>query len=612
MGGEDDNSYFELGLYYDRYYQQRQKTIPNKTSNDENFDNELITNAIKFLLQSLTMTKQNKIIKEALPKVVILWLDTVEKLSIIKEDHPVIKNINKMIKKAVIDWDPNFWYTVILQLISRILVPNKEARDIIVKILTTVFIAYPDYIVWYIVVLHNNRDDYIKQAGNKIIQTFLKKTNKSGKLLVKNSKLLIDDLSVICLKKSPDNPKNLIEDFNLDHLTSALPSSMAVPIQQNFSMMLPELGLVDQMLISINEIYPVIVNKSVSYSKILKPLKNKILDSFKEVLVYPNFEDINYYKMSDEHKDNFYKGGLWDFTGFEEAFAQNESETLDNSADDDDIKEEIITEEVVVSEVIKDNDDSNNDKGSVLSTGISVFSTGTEQPKNGLKERRTFKDLLKRSTNTFTNDNSSDNHEVEKDTQDVSSNSSNESGAKKVTSKFNTFYQKAKKSASTMIENMKTESETELNDEKEELNKAPVEKEEDHFENEKLKKASVEEEEDHFEKEEPKKAPVEEEEDHFENPFDQIPKLPKRRPLPPIPGDQIAETIRKESIQQSTIDQEVKHDLSTSPVAVTPLVQIEQIQQVEQIQQKVEVQHKEAKAQQDVLTDNKASVTEDP
>ena len=360
------------------------------------------------------------------------------------------------------------------------------------------------------------------------------------------------------------------------------------------------------------EIDPVIVNKSVSYSKILKPLKNKILDSFKEVLVYPNFEDINYYKMSDEHKDNFYKGGLWDFTGFEEAFAQNESETLDNSADDNDIKEEIITEEVVVSEVIKDNDDSNNDKGSVLSTGISVFSTGTEQPKNGLKERRTFKDLLKRSTNTFTNDNSSDNHEVEKDTQDVSSNSSNESGAKKVTSKFNTFYQKAKKSASTMIENMKTESETELNDEKEELNKAPVEKEEDHFENEKLKKASVEEEEDHFEKEEPNKAPVEEEEDHFENPFDQIPKLPKRRPLPPIPGDQIAETIRKESIQQSTIDQEVKHDLSTSPVAVTPLVQIEQIQQVEQIQQKVEVQHKEAKAQQDVLTDNKASVTEDP
>ena len=88
--------------------------------------------------------------------------------------------------------------------------------------------------------------------------------------------------------------------------------------------------------------------------------------------------------------------------------------------------------------------------------------------------------------------------------------------------------------------------------------------------------------------------------------------MPKRRPLPPIPGDQIAETIRKESIQQSTIDQEVKHDLSTSPVAVTPLVQIEQIQQVEQIQQKVEVQHKEAKAQQDVLTDNKASVTEDP
>lgn len=113
-----------------------------------------------------------------MPKVVILWLDTVEKLSVIKEDHPVIKTINKMIKKAIIDWDPNFWYTVILQLISRITVPNKEARDIIVKILTAVFVAYPDYIVWYIVVLFNNRDEYIKQAGNKIIQTFLKKLTR--------------------------------------------------------------------------------------------------------------------------------------------------------------------------------------------------------------------------------------------------------------------------------------------------------------------------------------------------------------------------------------------------------------------------------------------------
>ncbi|KAL6935569.1 hypothetical protein ACO0R3_000620 [Hanseniaspora guilliermondii] len=256
MGGEDDNSYFELGLYYDRYYQQRQKTIPNKTEEDEAFDHELIINAIKYLLQSLTMTKQKKIIKEALPKVVILWLDTVEKLSIIKEDHPVIKTINKMIKKAIIDWDPNFWYTVILQLISRILVPNKEARDIIIKILIAVFVAYPDYIVWYIVVLYNNRDEYIKQAGNKILQTFLKKTNKAGKLLVKNSKLVIDDLSSICLKRSPENPTNLIEDYSLDHLTNTLPISMAVPIQQNFAMMLPEVDLVDQMLVSIHEIYP--------------------------------------------------------------------------------------------------------------------------------------------------------------------------------------------------------------------------------------------------------------------------------------------------------------------------------------------------------------------
>lgn len=75
-------------------------------------------------------------------------------------------------------------------------------------------------------------------------------------MLIKNSKLLIDDLSSICLKRSPENPTNLIEDYGLDHLTNTLPISMAVPIQQNFSMMLPEIELVDQMLVSIHEIYP--------------------------------------------------------------------------------------------------------------------------------------------------------------------------------------------------------------------------------------------------------------------------------------------------------------------------------------------------------------------
>ena len=266
------------------------------------------------------------------------------------------------------------------------------------------------------------------------------------------------------------------------------------------------------------EIDPVIVNKSVSYGKILKTLKNRILDAFKEVLVYPNFEDVNYYKMSEEHKDNFYKGGLWDFTGFDEAFASNETKSADVSTNGESVKEEIVSEEIILTNLTKENDESEVDKGSVLSTGISAFSSDNDQPKNGLKERKTFKDLLKRKT--LSNENSTESDEINLESQDVYSNNSNDSsGTNKVSSKFSTFYQKAKKSASTMIDNMKPESETDLNDENEESGEAPVETDEHHFENQ----------------------------------FDQIPKLPKRRPLPPVPTSVIAETLNNEAAREETV-----------------------------------------------------------
>ena len=270
------------------------------------------------------------------------------------------------------------------------------------------------------------------------------------------------------------------------------------------------------------EIDPVVVNKSLSYNKILKPLKNKILDAFRDALVYPNFEDINYYKMSTEHEDNFYKGGLWDFTGFEDEFL-NKNETDDDSFSDYSSKNEKVPEDLISTNANNENDVSNIEKGSVFSSGGSASTTENEQFRNGLKERRPFKDFSMK-VNSIENDSlANTNHEVDLDTDEVYSSNSNESsGTKKVSAKFNTFYQKAKKSASTMINNMKTDTESNFTDETNQ----------DSSENQ----------------------------DDLVRTADPIPKLPRRRPLPPVPNDVLVKTIN-DNVPLDSLDLQKQADL---------------------------------------------------
>ncbi|KAL6935568.1 uncharacterized protein HGUI_01508 [Hanseniaspora guilliermondii] len=270
------------------------------------------------------------------------------------------------------------------------------------------------------------------------------------------------------------------------------------------------------------EIDPVVVNKSLSYNKILKPLKSKILDAFKDALVYPNFEDINYYKMLPEHENNFYKGGLWDFAGFENIFSNN-YEPDDDSVSDYELKDDKVSEDLISDNVNNENDEGSIEKGSALSSGVLASNMENEQVKNGLKERRPFKNFLVK-TNSIDNDSLvNTNHEVDLDNDEVySSNSNDSSGTKKVSTKFNTFYQKAKKSASTMIGNMKADSENNLSDE--------VTQE------------------------------TTENQDDIEKPTDQIPKLPRRRPLPPIPNEILTKSINY-NVPLDSLDMKKQTDL---------------------------------------------------
>lgn len=281
---------FELGLYYDKYYQQRQKTITKKSIEDYKINFELIISSIKFLLTALSETSSKHLVKEALPKVVILWLDTIEKINGKPKYSYVAKDIHILIKNATKECKSNIWYTVMLQLIARLLVPSFEARSLITKILSELFKTYPQYIIWHITVMCNSKNEFIKDAGNKIISGFLRRSTKQNKMLVNQSRLLNTNLSNICNEEATKSTSTIDADFNFSNREEIFPSRIAVPIQLNFGVILPDPSLVEYSLVTVEDIaatYTV-------FNSLKKPKKITMIGSNgKQYSILCKKEDVN-------------------------------------------------------------------------------------------------------------------------------------------------------------------------------------------------------------------------------------------------------------------------------------------------------------------------------
>ena len=310
------------------------------------------------------------------------------------------------------------------------------------------------------------------------------------------------------------------------------------------------------------EIEPVIVNKSFSYGMIVKTLKNKIIDVLKESLVYPYFEDLNYYNI--ENNTSIYKGGLWDFSNLKTYMEDFVPESNFNYVSESDSNARSSHDENVRSFEKSDNSNNNNDDQiniDELNDVENTYSSATNNNSN--VDKKSFRDLLKKRTTNMIPPVS----QVGLTEADLASVSSNEStNNKKYSTKINTWYKKAKKSASTMIDDIKSENdserstkETEADDESHQTTDEVLENE-DIFTGESLKHVSSkksEKSEKSYESEKRKEVlqpHLEQEEpiiDEEINPFDQYQKIKneqlniqqktkttiinKRRPLPPIP-----------------------------------------------------------------------------
>ncbi|CAB4251907.1 similar to Saccharomyces cerevisiae YBR136W MEC1 Genome integrity checkpoint protein and PI kinase superfamily member [Maudiozyma barnettii] len=256
--------YYSFGLYYSKFLEKKKADgfIP---------DGKLESQSIAFFLKAF---ERNTIqARENLPKVVTFWLDTAERSQtphlteaekvtlgsmkkskskdpkeymekFLAERMIVLKRTTDDICNHVsdaIDKCPTYiWYSVLTQLLSRLLHVHSKTAKLIKKILLKLTIEYPTHILWYICVLQNSTINGRVQCGTEILEAYLSQSPTS-KGLISNVQKLTRSLTRVSMKKAPDNEtragRSLENDFKFDMRMA--PSDMTVPARINLETISP-------------------------------------------------------------------------------------------------------------------------------------------------------------------------------------------------------------------------------------------------------------------------------------------------------------------------------------------------------------------------------------
>lgn len=232
-----EEPYYSIGLYFSRLLERRK-------AEGYQSDGKLEYKSVSYFL--LAFEKNTVKIRENLPKVITFWLDIAA--SAITETSPnrnaILKkttaDICKQIEIAIQNCPTYVWYSVLTQLLSRLLHPHNASAKLIMHILLSLSIEYPEQILWHISVLCQSNSTKRVKCGREILEKYKKHTENSREL-VNSAANLTSSLTKVCLQEVKNvnsrSGKSLENDFKFD-MTIA-PTHMAVPVRRNLEMISP-------------------------------------------------------------------------------------------------------------------------------------------------------------------------------------------------------------------------------------------------------------------------------------------------------------------------------------------------------------------------------------
>lgn len=229
--------YYSFGQYFSRLIEKR-------SAEGLSSDGTWEFKSISYFL--LAFARNAIHVRENLPKVVTFWLDTTD--SAVRYDSEsrgtvlqrTSHKICEAIQSALSSCPTYIWYSVLTQLLSRLLHAHKKTADLIKQILYNLTTEFPTHMLWYITVLQNSTVNERVKVGDSIMKKY-KGHSGSDASLVKNAQLLTISLTRVSMqevsKARSRSSGSLENDFKFK--MSMAPSQMTVPVRINLTTLSP-------------------------------------------------------------------------------------------------------------------------------------------------------------------------------------------------------------------------------------------------------------------------------------------------------------------------------------------------------------------------------------
>ncbi|CDO93240.1 unnamed protein product [Kluyveromyces dobzhanskii CBS 2104] len=231
-----DAPYYSMGLYYSKLLEK--KKVEGYVS-----DGSLEYRSIVNFLTSFE--KGSSKIRQSLPKVVTLWLDTAktDANNSASDKGSYSSRICSKIDSAVKNCGIHIWYTVLTQLLSRLIHPHTATIHTIVNILFHMTLEYPSVMLWYISILLNSESLERRSIGKQIIDAFQKKNPRTK--LPGTAISLVQSLTRVCIKDAKNTTsrsgRSIDSDFKFN--LELAPNDMCVPVNVNLKKLLPSTAM---------------------------------------------------------------------------------------------------------------------------------------------------------------------------------------------------------------------------------------------------------------------------------------------------------------------------------------------------------------------------------
>ncbi|KAI5970831.1 MEC1 [Candida margitis] len=178
---------------------------------------------------------------EALPKLITIWLDLAKRPNKTKAAERKLQQIIHDLSSSLKSVPTYAWYTVITQILSRIVQEHEPSFKIMTNVVSNIIIEYPRHSLWYVLSHVHSTDARRKLKVNTILES-LKRTNKShGVLILAASELfekLIGIASKPISKSSRTKQLSLSKYFGVEDASKPY-DQLVIPVQSNLQIRLP-------------------------------------------------------------------------------------------------------------------------------------------------------------------------------------------------------------------------------------------------------------------------------------------------------------------------------------------------------------------------------------